>query len=262
VAPLLSFPFLVSFCHLISSARSKKKTKSGPSVPLSESLQECYEILKFLQTHRDAQPFLEAVDWELYGLTDYPEIITHPMDFGTIQSKLDEGKYRDAAAFASDVRLVFDNCMKYNRPDSDLYMTADKLGKVFEKKFQKLKAAASTSATTNSSSTSSSSSASSSQKKNKKDDSSSDSTGVNSKEVSRADRLRFSQLVNQLSPEQLGQLVELIQSLSPEALNEEEEEEIEIEINQIDSASLQQLITFANAAIHGTEQQNKKQKVK
>ena len=79
------------------SARSKKKSKTGgggggggggPAAPLSDAMQECYEILRFLQTREDSQPFLEPVDWEAYGLTDYPEIIQHPMDLGTIQVSL------------------------------------------------------------------------------------------------------------------------------------------------------------------------------
>jgi hypothetical protein len=36
------------------------------------------------------------------------------------------------------MRLVWKNSMTYNRPDSDIYDTADILGKVFEKKFAKV----------------------------------------------------------------------------------------------------------------------------
>ncbi len=43
---------------------------------------------------------------------------------------------------------------------------------------------------------------------------------TDSREVTRNDRVKFSQLVNQLSSEQLGQLVALIHRKSPEALNE------------------------------------------
>lgn len=96
---------------------------------------------------------------EFYGLTDYPEIIKKPMDLGTIQvraqvasnepfnmflavqKKLEEGKYNTPDKFAADVRLVWKNAMTYNRPDSDIYSTADKLSKVFERKFAKIKGA-------------------------------------------------------------------------------------------------------------------------
>ena len=224
------------------SARSKKRG-GGSVAPLSDALQECYEILRFLQTREDSQPFLEPVDWQAYGLTDYPEIIQHPMDLGTIQQKLEAGQYKEPSAFAADVRLVWDNCAKYNRPDSDLYMTADKLSKLFEKKFAKLKAASSSSPPSSKKASSSAASSSS------------------QPEASRADRLKLCQLVNQLTPEQLGSLVEMIQGQCPEALNEEEEEEIEIEVNNIDGPTLQTLIQFANSCVNGGDS-NKKQKTK
>ena len=73
----------------MSSRPSKKSRKSGDSsakiARLSEPLQECYQILKFFQSRPDADPFTEPVDWEAFGLMDYPEIITHPMDLGTVQ---------------------------------------------------------------------------------------------------------------------------------------------------------------------------------
>ena len=226
------------------SSRSKKKSKpSGhPSAPLSDTMQECFDILKFLQSRDDAQPFLEPVDWELYGLHDYPEVVTHPMDLGSIQSKLEEGRYKDPQAFASDVRLVWDNCLKYNMPNSDLYMTAQKLSTLFDKKFNaKFKPASSTSSSSPSSSKSSTKPSS------------------NAPEASRADRLKLCQLVNQLSPEQLGVVVEMVQRECPEALNEEEEEEIEIEVNNIDGATMSGLIAFAQQCLNGGD---KKQKTK
>ena len=142
------------------------------------------------------------------------------------------------------MRLVWENCQKYNRPDSDLFMTADKLSKLFEKKFIKLKSASSSSSPSSSSS--------------KKAASASSSPPV---ETTRADRLKLCQLVNQLTPEQLGSLVETVQQHCPEALNEEEEEEIEIEVNNIDAHTLQLLINFANSCVNGQEH-SKKQKVK
>ena len=48
----------------------------------------------------------------------YSEIITNPMDFGIMKSKVEGGKYgagSDAAAkFFEDFLLVFDNCYNFN----------------------------------------------------------------------------------------------------------------------------------------------------
>ena len=48
-------------------------------------MQQCYEALRAVQSKAEAAPFLEPVDWEAYGLHDYPEIIKNPMDLGTIE---------------------------------------------------------------------------------------------------------------------------------------------------------------------------------
>lgn len=60
---------------------SRKKKKM---VKLDDTMQQCLAVLKFVQSKPEASPFLEPVDWEFYGLTDYPEIIKTPMDLGTI----------------------------------------------------------------------------------------------------------------------------------------------------------------------------------
>lgn len=43
------------------------------------------------------------------------------------QRKIDCREYRDAQQFASDVRLMFSNCYKYNPPDHDVVSMARKL---------------------------------------------------------------------------------------------------------------------------------------
>jgi len=70
---------------------------------LSETMQECKKVLEYLQNHEQAVAFLEPVDWEAYGLMDYPSVIKHPMDLGTVEQKLQKGQYKeDVDAFARD----------------------------------------------------------------------------------------------------------------------------------------------------------------
>ena len=49
---------------------------------------QCQKILDAFCVDKNAQPFLEPVPWKAYGLYDYPQIVKHPMDFGTIQKKM------------------------------------------------------------------------------------------------------------------------------------------------------------------------------
>ncbi|KAL4562078.1 hypothetical protein LXL04_034269 [Taraxacum kok-saghyz] len=51
-------------------------------------------------------------------LPDYHEIIKHPMDFGTVRSKLDEGLYSNLEELEADVFLICSNAMQYNSSDT------------------------------------------------------------------------------------------------------------------------------------------------
>jgi len=41
-----------------------------------------------------AGPFLEPVDWQTHGLKDYPKVIKHPMDLGTVATRLKMREYK------------------------------------------------------------------------------------------------------------------------------------------------------------------------
>ncbi|XP_076233030.1 homeotic protein female sterile isoform X8 [Calliopsis andreniformis] len=108
---------------------------------LSEALKSCNEILKelFSKKHSGyAWPFYKPVDAELLGLHDYHDIIKKPMDLGTVKTKMDNREYKTAQEFASDVRLIFTNCYKYNPPDHDVVAMARKLQDVFEMRYAKI----------------------------------------------------------------------------------------------------------------------------
>jgi bromodomain-containing factor 1 len=84
------------------TSRVEKKSKKNKTVAqLSEPMQACSALLKTLKAKPNASPFLEPVDWQKFGLPDYPEIITKPMDLGTITTKLEDGQY---------ILLIYFNC--------------------------------------------------------------------------------------------------------------------------------------------------------
>ena len=51
---------------------------------------------------------------------------------------MDNREYKNAQEFATDVRLIFTNCYKYNPPDHDVVAMAKKLQDVFEMRFAKI----------------------------------------------------------------------------------------------------------------------------
>eukprot|EP00462_Mataza_sp_D1_P022360 CAMPEP_0175141842 /NCGR_PEP_ID=MMETSP0087-20121206/12379_1 /TAXON_ID=136419 /ORGANISM="Unknown Unknown, Strain D1" /LENGTH=206 /DNA_ID=CAMNT_0016425401 /DNA_START=58 /DNA_END=678 /DNA_ORIENTATION=- len=196
---------------------AKKKQKlQGP-------MESCRSALTFISSKPEVEAFLEPVDWEAYELYDYPKVIKHPMDLGTVKQKLDEGSYSNVEQFTKDVDLVWDNAMTYNRSDSDIYACAEKHKKMFHKKMESLL-------------------------KGEGKKASKKSTPAD-KEATKQDRIKFSQLVNQLNSDELEKLVLKIRQECPQALTQEIDLEIEIEINNIDPTTLSDLNTFCNTCI-------------
>ncbi|XP_011150934.1 bromodomain-containing protein 2 isoform X13 [Harpegnathos saltator] len=130
-----NMPLMGAMAQQPQHAGGKSKEK------LSEPLKCCNDILKelFSKKHSGyAWPFYKPVDAELLGLHDYHEIIKKPMDLGTVKSKMDNREYKTAQEFASDVRLIFTNCYKYNPPDHDVVSMARKLQDIFEMRYAKI----------------------------------------------------------------------------------------------------------------------------
>ncbi|XP_029915361.1 bromodomain-containing protein 3b isoform X3 [Myripristis murdjan] len=108
---------------------------------LGEQLKHCDTILKEMLSKKHAAyawPFYKPVDAEALELHDYHDIIKHPMDLSTVRKKMDNREYSDPQSFATDVRLMFSNCYKYNPPDHEVVAMARKLQDVFEMRFAKM----------------------------------------------------------------------------------------------------------------------------
>ncbi|XP_008111192.2 bromodomain-containing protein 9 isoform X3 [Anolis carolinensis] len=57
----------------------------------------------------------------------YSMIIKHPMDFGTMKDKIAANDYKSVTEFKADFKLMCDNAMTYNRPDTVYYKLAKKI---------------------------------------------------------------------------------------------------------------------------------------
>ncbi|XP_071402744.1 bromodomain-containing protein 3-like [Centroberyx affinis] len=113
----------------------------GKGGKLGEQLKHCDTILKEMLSKKHAAyawPFYKPVDAEALELHDYHDIIKHPMDLSTVRKKMDNREYSDPQSFATDVRLMFSNCYKYNPPDHEVVAMARKLQDVFEMRFAKM----------------------------------------------------------------------------------------------------------------------------
>ncbi|PAA82498.1 hypothetical protein BOX15_Mlig009081g3 [Macrostomum lignano] len=72
-----------------------------------------------------SRPFQFRVDGKKWP--DYYTIITKPMDLATLQDKVNAKTYRNRDEFLSDVQLILDNCIAYNRDSSSLTAIARKI---------------------------------------------------------------------------------------------------------------------------------------
>ncbi|KAK4336698.1 hypothetical protein RND71_043444 [Anisodus tanguticus] len=114
------------------------KTKKGK---LTDQMKYCSLILKelFSKKHNSyAWPFYKPVDVHMLNLPDYYDIIKHPMDLGTVKQKMENREYKRPEEFASDVRLMFTNCYKYNPADHEIVTMGRKLQDIFEMRLAKM----------------------------------------------------------------------------------------------------------------------------
>ncbi|XP_035995981.1 bromodomain-containing protein 3 isoform X2 [Fundulus heteroclitus] len=120
---------------------NKAPTQNPEKGGVKEQLKYCNDILKEMLSKKHsayAWPFYQPVNAEALGLHDYHDIVKYPMDLGTVKEKLDGGEYQDVQQFATDVRLIFSNCYKYNPSRHSVVEMARKLQGVFEQRFAKM----------------------------------------------------------------------------------------------------------------------------
>lgn len=86
---------------------------------------ELRTLIKTLQNHKSAWPFLEPVDPS--EVADYYTVIKEPMDLHTIEDKINDHVYTSLQDFIGDMTKIFDNCRYYNPKDSQFYKCAESL---------------------------------------------------------------------------------------------------------------------------------------
>ena len=116
---------------LIGKKHSRRKFKHGFGTG-SKIFNACVSLLEKLMKHKHGWVFNTPVDVEGLCLHDYYSIIRHPMDLGTVKTRLNKNWYKSPKEFAEDVRLTFHNAMTYNPRGQDVHIMAEQLLKIFE----------------------------------------------------------------------------------------------------------------------------------
>lgn len=86
-----------------------------------------------MKRHEFAGPFLQPVDPVELGLPDYTTVICTPMDLSTVEKNLKTGKYSNSNEFATDIRRIWLNSLRYNENSSDMFYMTLEISAFFER---------------------------------------------------------------------------------------------------------------------------------
>ncbi|KAI0643446.1 hypothetical protein C8Q79DRAFT_979029 [Trametes meyenii] len=100
----------------------KKAPRPIKLKPLKEVLTK---LIAQIKKKDDYAFFLQPVD--LAQVPSYTDVISRPMDLGTMTAKVEKGKYRSLEEFASDIRLVTSNAKTFNPPGTIYHTEADRI---------------------------------------------------------------------------------------------------------------------------------------
>jgi len=166
------------------------------------------------------------------GLHDYPQVIKHPMDLGTIKDKLKKKKYTTLFQVGEDVRLVWTNCMTYNQDGSDFFKLADSLHRKWDDKYTKLLQECSTTLGAPANENSAEAAA----------------------KVTLQDKRNFAKSLFGITKEDLGKVLVEVEAKCPSALvKNAAEDEVEFNIDKLTPSLLKELTKFVDSVVKGSK---------
>ncbi|KAM9695128.1 bromodomain-containing protein 9 isoform 1-T1 [Trichechus inunguis] len=105
-----------------SEPAARSQATENESTPIQQLLEHFLRQLQRKDPHGFfAFPVTDAI------APGYSMIIKHPMDFGTMKDKIVAHEYKSVTEFKADFKLMCDNAMTYNRPDTVYYKLAKKI---------------------------------------------------------------------------------------------------------------------------------------
>lgn len=177
-------------------------------------------MLKHLETFPEAFEFLKPVDFKGLGLDDYPLIVKKPMDLSSVKKRLKLNKYTSINDVIQDLSLIWDNCRAYNVIDSPISQQADMMERNMAEycKTQKLQASAKP-------------------KRQKEEEHKS-----LSEEIMHDEKLELTESTRRLSHETLAQIVMIVQSECPKAIEELDNHRLQIKVDELDRRTFNKLL--------------------
>jgi hypothetical protein len=192
----------------MSSATSKEPAYYKNEIT-DEEIKKLEKIFDTIEKDRQAYEFLAPVDYVGLNILDYPKIITHPMDLGTVKKNLLNGDYKIFQDLMSDLNLIWKNCRTYNLPGSEIVKMANHCDKrmktLIDKQFKNMKAKGELMKTKNENST-----------------------------LSLSDKTKLIESIREMTNEGLTQIVKIILKECPKGIEDIDNEKLQIKIDMLD----------------------------
>ena len=176
-----------------------------------EDITKLQKIFTVLESDPQAIDFLEPVDYIGLNILDYPDIIKHPMDLGTVKKNLLNKVYNTFQEFLSDIDLIWKNCKTYNMQGSEIVKMSNHCEKVFKKQMEKL--------------------FKNYNANNKKEK---DKNNHNENVLSMNEKISLTEKIRILSSDGLTQIVNIITKECPKGIENIDSEKLQIKIDLLD----------------------------
>ncbi|XP_051282088.1 E3 ubiquitin-protein ligase TRIM33 isoform X2 [Dicentrarchus labrax] len=134
--------FLCTFCRSVNNPEIEycddSKKISGEKGLSPEDQRRCERLLLHIFCHELSVGFRDPVP---SSVPNYYKIIKQPMDLKKVKKKLQLRSshfYQSIQEFVSDMRLVFQNCAKYNEAGSEMAISGKAVSLYYEEKLQEI----------------------------------------------------------------------------------------------------------------------------
>ena len=196
-----------------------------------EETKKLLKIFETIEKDNQSYEFLQPVDYIGLKIFDYPKIITHPMDLGTVKQNLKNGEYKIFQDFMSDLNLIWKNCRTYNLPGSDIVKMANhcdkKMRTLIDRQFKNMKPKGEYA-------------------KNKNENTT----------LALSDKIKLIGKIREQTNEGLTQIVKIILKECPKGIEDIDNERLQIKIDFLDYRTYELIIQYLEKNNGGNDENN------
>ena len=201
-----------------------------------EDIKKLEKIFDTMEKDIQAYDFLAPVDYIGLNILDYPKIITHPMDLGTVKKNLLNGEYKIFQDFMSDINLIWKNCRTYNLPGSEIVKMANHCDKKIKQLIDK-------------------------QFKNSQNKGGSAKNKNENSTLTLAEKTKLIESIREQPNEGLTQIVKIILKECPKGIEDIDSEKLQIKVDLLDKKTydiINQYLEKNNSSSNNDKQKSKK----